>query len=168
MAKFQNTTGFNQVVILTGKKRLVRKDGVIEARDDFMQVGFDKVPDDTPITVRDTSSKVVHSDEVQALVSRINDLEERINNDETLSQIEEKIQSVSQQALELGDDAVKDLQELRDLVASLNEAVSNQAEVVRSIKESEKVMLRRLDILKTAMQAMEMQVDEVMGYEEGN
>lgn len=170
MAKFKNTTGFNQVVLLAGKKRVVRNNWVIEAHDEFIQVGFEKVPDDTPVTTRPTSSKVVNNADFQVVIdelnNRIEELEDRFNTDETLSQIEAKIQSVSEQALELGDGASKDLQELRDLVGILNESLYNQGMVVKDLKNSDDTILKRLEILKTAMQAMELQIDEVIGYED--
>ena len=174
MAKFKNETGFNQVVIIGGKKRLVRKEGVIEAHDDFIQTGFKQVPDDTPITTR-ASTKVVSDRELQGIIDglneRISDLEERLDNDETMSEMEEKLKVVSEKALELEDGASKDLTELRDFVDKLNESVTNQGGVLKVVKETQDdKVLRRMEILKTAMQAMEMQIDEVTGYgdAEGN
>lgn len=167
MAKFQNTTGFNQVVILQGKKRLVRKEGVIEAHEEFKQTGFNRVPDDTPLTVR-APRQVASDGDLQELREKIEELEDRLNTDETISQIEQKIQEVSAQALDLGEGASKDLVELRDLVDKLNDSVSNQGTVLKSVKDEQETVLRRQEILKTAMQAMEFQVDELTGYEDSD
>lgn len=164
MAKFKNTTGFNQVVVINGQKKLVRKDGVLELRDDFIQVGFEKVPDNTPLTIKTSASKVVHNDEVQEIVKRLNDLEERMNSESKLSEVESKIQEISEKAFQLGDESSKDIVELRDLVEVLSRAISNQAQAVQYFKDNEATTTRRLDILKTAIQAMEMQVDEITGF----
>lgn len=166
MAKFENNTGLNQVVIIGGGKKFVRKNGVIEARDDFIQVGFDKVPDDTPLTVRSTNSTIARSDDIQNIMSRLEDLEERFSNDETLSQIEEKIQIVSEKALTFDGDLKKDLFELRDLVSVLSETVQKQQNAVELLEQNRSTTNRRMEILKAAMHAMEFQIDEITGFSE--
>ena len=46
----------------------------------------------------------------------------------------------------------------------MQNSIENQGAAIRKIKEDDEVVLRRMDILKTAMQAMEFQVDDITGF----
>jgi len=202
MARFKNVTGFNQAVIIKGKKTLVRNNEVLEAISSFKQEGFEQVPDDTPITVgRSRVRKTASSETVKALQEQIENLKKMQTGDEEqfaelqkkleqlelenqksdeLSSIEEKIESLSEKALSFSGDAEQDLKELRDLVVALEEnvaeinemfekqgdAISNQASAIKKSREENATIMRRMEILKSAMQGMELQIDELSGFDE--
>lgn len=202
MAKFKNVTGFNQAVIIKGKKTLVRNNEVLEAISSFVQEGFEKVPDDTPVTVgRSRIVKTASSETVKALQEEIAKLKEmqggdaeqfaelqqkleqlEIENQKTdeLNSIESKINELSEKALTFSGDAEQDLKELKDLVGALQEnvaelnsiiekqgdAMSNQAAAIKKTREENTTIMRRMEILKSAMQGMELQIDELSGFDE--
>ena len=202
MAKFKNVTGFNQAVIIKGKKTLVRNNEVLEAISSFVQEGFEKVSDDTPVTVgRSRIRKTASSETVKTLQEEIAKLKEmqggdaeqfaelqqkleqlEIENHKTdeLTSIESRINELSEKALTFSGDAEQDLKELRDLVVTLEEnvvelndiiekqgdAMSNQAAAIKKTREENATIMRRMEILKSAMQGMELQIDELAGYDE--
>lgn len=202
MAKFKNITGFNQAVIIKGKKTLVRNGEVLEAVSSFKQEGFEQVPDDTPVTVgRSRIRRTASSEAVKALQEEISRLKQLQGNDEEqfailqekleqleienqksdeLNAIESKINEISDKALSFSGDAEQDLKELRDLVQALEQnvvelnegfekqgdAISNQATALKEIRKDNATIMRRMEILKSAMQGMELQIDELSGYDE--
>lgn len=170
MAKFQNTTGFNQVAIYSGKKHWVRKDWVIEAPDNFMQEGFEKVADNTTVSSLKTRFKPAGTNDVEQVEKRLQALEKTVakldsTSTESVDALQEKISGISEQALKLEEGASKDVVELKELVESLAEQLEQKTEYIQAMRET---MLKRLEILKTAMQAMEQQMDDLTGYNEGN
>jgi hypothetical protein len=202
MSKFKNITGFNQAVIIKGKKTLVRNGEVLEAVSTFIQEGFEKVADDVPVTVgRSRIKKSVSSDEVKVLQEEIQKLKESQGADgeqfsllqkkleqletenqksDELNDIEKRIEDLSAAALNFSGNAEQDLIELKEFVAVLSEnvevlsksfekqgdSISNQALVVNRMRDDQQLILKRMEILKSAMQGMELQIDEIVGYDE--
>lgn len=155
MAKFQNMSGFKQVVTINGAKTLIFPEDVIEMRDSWLQAGFDKVPDDTPVRITERTSRrsFASNDMLESLQERLRELEGQEDTENKLGELSERLESLSDDALIVGEDVKKDVSELRDLVSALKDQQAEQKQVNDTI-------LRRLEILKTAIQAMEYELDQ--------
>lgn len=202
MSKFKNVSGLNQTVLLKGKKNFVRDGEVIEAISSFKQVGFEKVADAAPVTsgqrrIRKTASNETVSNLVEQLAQlkksqsgdddKFKEMQEALeqiemeqNKTESIDEIHQKMEALSQSASALNDGASNDVKELRDMVVAIQENmeilddnfekqqnhITAQAATIKDSKEKQEVVLRRMEILKNAMQSFEDQLDELMGFEE--
>lgn len=161
MAKYRNTTGMSQVVVLQGMKTIVGADFVIEADGGFSQLGFERVDDSVPSNIvagsfrrrRLVSENVVNHFEDKLQVA-LEDKEKIL--EETSSRVEQ-LARISEQA---SNDVKKEFDELKELTLEL----TKQLELMRKdYSEMKNITNRRLEILKSAMQAMELEIEQFYG-----
>lgn len=147
MPRFQNKSGLKQVVVLNGVRTVIGNNDVFEAREGFLQVGFEVVPDSTPLTIGNTilKKRLVKQEIVQDLKDKIKSLENKIPNVEI-----QTIQSTSE-------NNTNDILSLRN---DINSLVIKQKETEKVLNEFRELALKRLEILKSAIQALETMVEE--------
>jgi hypothetical protein len=147
MPRFQNKSGLNQVVVLNGVRTIVGNNGVFEAREGFLQSGIELVPDSTPLTVGNPllKKRLVKQEIVQNLKDQIKSLENKIPNVEI-----QTIQSTSESNK-------NDILSLRNDIDSL---IIKQKETEKVVNDFKELALKRLEILKSAIQALEAIVEE--------
>jgi hypothetical protein len=157
MAKFINTTGLNQVVILQGKKTVVEDGGVLETDSSFTQFGFEPVDDSVPTTVVAgvIRKRKFVKDEIIAQFE--NKLQDVISDKEKLLQdANEKVRDLAKISEENSNNFKKEFEELKNLTLEM----TKQVEIIqKDMSEFKKVTYRRLEIVKGAIQALELQLD---------
>lgn len=161
MAKFINTTGLNQVVILQGKKTVVEDGGVLETDSSFTQFGFEPVDDSVPTTVVAgviRKRKFVKDEIVAQFESKLQDV---ISDKEKLLQdANEKVRDLAKISEENSNNFKKEFEELKNLTLEM----TKQVEIIqKDMSEFKKVTYRRLEIVKGAIQALELQLDSDEG-----
>jgi hypothetical protein len=164
MAKFRNVTGMSQVVVLQGKKTIVENDGVIESQDGFSQIGFDKVADAVPATVSAGSirrRRLV----TDAVVSQFeNKLQSVVaDKDKALSQANEKVQELAKLSEANSNNFKKEFDELKELTLAISKQTKTMGEELAEFKG---ITFRRLEMLKGAVQAIELEIEQLYGKEE--
>ena len=155
MPRFQNKSGLNQVVVLNGVRTIVGNNDVFENREGFIQAGIELVPDSTPLTIGHslTRKRLVKQEIVQDLKDKIKSLEDKLPNVEI-----QTIQSTSE-------NNTNDILSLRNDIDSL---VIKQKETENVLKEFKELAIKRLEILKSAIQALETMVEEQYVIEDGD
>lgn len=162
MAKYKNTSGLTQLVVLAGKKIIVEANGVFENTDSFSQVGMDPVPDETPTTItigsvrrrRFVDQSVFQEIEDKIHASVTTEKEELVN--KTSAQLE-KLAATSK---EESNSVKQEFSELKKLVLTLTTQMKN---IQDEMSEHRGVVLRRLEILKNNAQAMEAELEQFYG-----
>lgn len=161
MAKYKNTSGLTQLVVLAGKKVIIENNAVFENNESFSQIGIDPVPDDTPITVTTGSMRR------RRLVDQIafQEIEEKINSSvsekaEMVSKTSEQLDKLAAISREESNSVKQEFAELKKLVLTLTTQMKN---VQNDVNEHKALVLRRLEILKNNAQAMEAELQELYG-----
>lgn len=172
MAKFQNNSGFRQVVVINGEKLIAHDGDVIEAHEGFIQHGFEEVNEKTPvsITTRSRKRKFADNDLLESLQSQLRELQSQIDEKDSetankviqeMEAVNEKVKEFEEKALTLSSDAENDVIELKELVQAQGEQITG---LEGYIKKNFDMTFKRLEILKHAMQALEFEMDQF--YEE--
>ncbi len=161
MSKFKNTAGMSQVVVLQGKKTIVEDNGVIEVEAGWAQVGFDQVADDVAATVVAGSirrRRFVNEDVVNQFESKLQDV--LTDKDRALEQANEKVQELAKISEENSNNFKREFDELKKLTLE----ISKQLEIMQKDSyESKALTNKRLGLLKGAVQAIELELEQLPG-----
>lgn len=157
--KYQNVSGFRQVVVIEGKKTVVFEDHVIEVARELFHPGFEKVSDDTEVTYKSRTIK------------KPNSTQENIS----LVQFETKLEEVKKDTATTEDvtQAVSKITELESTVAKSHSKHGTElADLRKEFSEFKVIALKRMEILKSAVKTLEFEVgqlytDENEGDKEG-
>ena len=159
--KLRNTTGMSQVVVLQGKKTIVEANGVIGVESDFTQIGFDVVDNSVAATV--TAGSVRRRRLVSdSMVSQFEDkLQSALSDkDKLLEETSAKVKELAEKSAAVSEDVVKEFEELKELTLEMNKEIGM---IKSDHAETKSVVFRRLEILKGAMQAMELELEQLYG-----
>ena len=161
MAKFQNTSGFRQYVTINGKKTIVGNNQVFEKEEGFIQNGFQRVPDDTPVTVLEGTSRLGRMtpipDTLEMLERKIKTMEQSAGKatDEDFEKIEDQLREMSQETS-------KEVSDLKGIVEDMMVEMKETRDTLESFQDQVK---KRMDIIKIAINVIEGEMDQL--YDKG-
>lgn len=161
--KYKNNSGLKQIAIIGGKKEIIPNGVVFEVDREMIHPAFERVDDSIPTTFNRRVSKFVKNDSVEQLQQQIAAIKKDTDGIASLSESMALTENLSKQVDELSKKA-NDL-DLRDDIEKLN---SNFASMKESIDEQFKVVFKRLEILKNAIQTIELEVDQALYGEEAD
>jgi ElaB/YqjD/DUF883 family membrane-anchored ribosome-binding protein len=133
--KYKNTSGFRSVVVISGKKTIVFPDDVIDYPGELFNASFDKVADDASITHKDRAIKKPSQ-----------------QNNEQFSQLQDKLTEVK-----------KDTDSILEETNSKTSSEIN--ELRKEIEAFKGLVIKRMEILKSAVQTLEYELSQVL-YDE--
>ena len=157
--KYKNNSGLKQIAIINGKKEIIPNGVIFETERDIIHPGFEKVDDATPVTFKKLAPKLVKSDSLDSIQRQIND----IKKDTSVSESVALTQSLSKQVAELAQ-KTENL-DLRDVLVQMQETMSN---LKNESDEKFTMVLKRLEILKNAVQTIELEVDQALYGDESD
>lgn len=164
MAKFKNTSGMSQVVVLQGKKTIVEGNGVVEVDGGWSQIGFEQVPDTIAATVVAGSirrRRFVNEDVVNKFESKLQDV--LTDKDKALEEANAKVQELAKISEENSNSYKKEFDELKKLALEM----SKQLEIMqKDSAEAKAITYKRLELLKGAVQAIELELEQLLGEPE--
>lgn len=146
--KYQNVSGFRQVIVVEGKKTVVFEDQVIEVSHELFNPAFEKVADNSVVTFKARTIKKPSSNQ------------ENIS----LVQFESKLEEVKKDSATADDvtQAVSKITELESNVAkSQSKHGSELAEFKKEFSEFKILALKRMEILKSAVKTLEYEVGQL-------
>lgn len=135
--KYKNTSGFRSVVIISGKKTIVFPDDVIDYPGELFNASFDKVPDNEVVSHKD---RVIKRNSSQ--------------NDEKLSILQDKLEGVK-----------KDTDNIAAIEEAHSKASTDITELRKDFTDFKSLVIKRMEILKNAMQSIEYEV-QLLAYPE--
>jgi hypothetical protein len=138
--KYQNNSGLKQIALINGKKEIVPNGAVFETDRPIMHPGFDKVDESTPVTFKKLVPKLVKNDSLDSLQKQIDDL----------TSINNKVEELSQKTNDI--DRSNDISELSRQIGVLT----------TETKENFAILFKRVEILKNAVQTIELEVDQAL------
>lgn len=159
--KYKNNSGLKQIAIINGKKEIVQNGVVFETDREIIHPAFDRVDDSTLVTFKKLVPRLVKNDSISELQKQITDIQKDTEGIASLSESVALTAQLSKQVTELAKKA-NDL-DLRDDIARLTEKVG---EMDSKNDEQFKVVFKRLEILKNALQTIELEVDQALYGEE--
>lgn len=161
MAKFQNISGFRQYVTINGKKTIVGNNQVFEKEEGFVQHGFQRVPDDTPVTVVEGTSRLGRMtpipDTLEMLQRKIQTMESNVGKatDEDFDRINEQLNTMSQETT----------QEVSELKGVVEDMMVEMKETRESLEGFQEQVKKRMEIIKIAINVIEGEMDQL--YDKG-
>jgi len=170
MPKYQNISDFRQSMVLAGNRVLLRPGDVVQSDRELREIFLERVEEDTVVTF--TEGRYVR--EVDKLAAKVSELEKE---KESLSvartaDVEENVGALQAAINDLRSDFKEDLEGIRETVRALKEFHQSQKEAIQTIREEQnkeqKVVDRRLGILKRAMMTMEEELYGPLEDSEGN
>lgn len=150
----KNTSDFRQSITLNGKRVLLHPDDVIESERELKYIFLERVPDDTPITIKAAGRvtsiaslqeklKEIEADKMNATVAGKEELDAvSASLSEVKSEIERKAQ---EKASEL----------TTPLAEQIDSVETNLASVLERFEAHEALVMRRLDMIKSAIMTMQ-------------
>ena len=154
--KYKNSSGLKQIAIINGKKEIILNGVIFETERDIIHPGFEKVDDATPVTFKKLAPKLVKSDSIDSIQRQIND----IKNDSSVSESVALTQSLSKQVAELTQKT-----ENLDILVQIQETLNN---LKNDTDEKFSLVFKRLEILKNALQTIELEVDQALYGDESD
>lgn len=154
--KYKNSSGLKQIAIINGKKEIILNGVIFETERDIIHPGFEKVDDATPVTFKKLAPKLVKSDSIDSIQRQIND----IKNDNSVSESVALTQSLSKQVAELTQKT-----ENLDILVQIQETLNN---LKNDTDEKFSLVFKRLEILKNALQTIELEVDQALYGDESD
>ena len=140
--KYQNVSGFRQMVVIEGKREVVFADDVIEVTHELFNAAFEKVSDSVEATYKPRT------------IRKSSDNGEKI----ALIQLEGKLKETANTA------------DLTKLQATLEESKTQQVgelfQLRQEFVEFKNITLKRLEILKNVVKTLEYEVGQLYGEEE--
>ena len=161
--KYKNTSGLKQIAVINGKKEIIPNGVVIEVDRDMIHPAFERVDDATPATFNKRVSKFVKNDSLESLQKQITAMKKDTDGIASLSEAVALTDTLSKQVGELSQ-KTNDL-DLRDDIAELNANMGSMKEAYDSKFD---LVLKRLEILKNAIQTIELEVDQALYGEEAD
>ncbi len=147
--KFKNISGFRQVIVQEGKKVVVFADDVIEVSHDLINAAFDKVPENTEVTFKARSIKKPAS------------------NQENLAIVQE-----IRNATAASEDVITAVSKITELESTVTKSQIEQGTELSNLRKEftdfKAVVLRRMEILKSAVTTLEFEVGQLYAEEEDN
>jgi hypothetical protein len=154
--KYKNNSGLKQIAIINGKKEIVPSGVIFETEREIIHPGFEKVDDATPVTFKKLAPKLVKSDSLELIQRQIND----IKKDTSVSESVALTQSLSKQVAELTQKT-----ENLDILVQVQETLNN---LKNDNDEKFSMIFKRLEILKNAVQTIELEVDQALYGDESD
>jgi DNA anti-recombination protein RmuC len=149
--KYRNTSGLKQIAIINGKKEIVPNGVVIEVEKEFIHPAFERVDEDTQATFKKLVPKFVKNDTINSLQKQLSDIQQ--SSEGLASSVSESIS--------------KQLEELSQRLSQVE--TRNEIETLTKMCEEKFTMVfKRLEILKNAVQTIELEVDQALYGEEGD
>ena len=146
--KYQNVSGFRQVIVVEGKKTVVFEDQIIEVSHELFNPAFDKVPDNSVVTFKARTIKKPG------------------NNQENISliQFEEKLEEVKKDTA-TSDDVTQAVSKITELESSISKSQSKHgnelADLRKEFSEFKALASKRMEILKSAVKTLEFEVGQL-------
>ena len=146
--KYQNTSGFRQVLVIEGKKSVVFADDVVEVSHELFNPSFEKVDDSTEVTFKFRSIKKQSSDTDKL----------------TITNFENQLEVVKKEASDASATKISELEE------SITKSATSQGSELSTLKkefaEFKVLALKRFEILKNVIQTLEYEVGLLYPEEE--
>lgn len=154
--KYQNVSGFRQVIVFEGKKTVVFEDQVIEVSHELFNPAFEKVADNSVVTFKARTIKKPGSNQ------------ENIS----LVEFESKLEEVKKDSA-TADEVIHAVSKITELESHVAKSQSKQgidlAEFRKEFTEFKVLSLKRMEILKSAVKTLEFEVGQLYtDDEEGN
>jgi len=147
--KYQNTSGFRQTLTIGGSKQVVFPDDVVELDRELFNPAFDQVPDNTPVTFKTrTLRKISNNQEISNLHTK-------------LSEVQKGTENLTEIAAQAAASKVSDLEQ--NITETQNKHSNDLALLTSRFEEFEKIVKKRLEILKSAVQNLESEIGQLYG-----
>lgn len=155
--KYKNNSGLKQIALIGGKKEIIPNGIVFETDREIIHPAFERVDDATPVTFKRLVPKFIKNNSITDLQKQINSIQEDTKAISFLSESVALTEQLSQQVSALSK-RTDDL-DIRDDIKKL----TNSFEAFKTENEGQfKVVFKRLEILKTALQTIELEVDQAL------
>jgi hypothetical protein len=149
--KYQNTSGFRQMIVIGGKKTVVFADDVVEVSHELINPAFERVADTVETSYKPRTIKKPSNDSDKASFLHLeNKLLEVQKDTASLTEMSEALSKVST----LEDSSIKHESNLEDLRKEFN--------------EFKLTALKRFEILKNVVQTLEFELEQLYPEEEGS
>jgi len=161
--KYKNNSGLKQIAIINGKKEIIPNGVVFENERAIIHPGFDQVDETTPVTFKKLIPKLVKSDSLDSMQQQIDAIQKDTQGIASLSESVALTANLSKQVSELSQ-KTNDL-DLRD---NITELVNSIATMKSESDDKFTIVMKRLEILKNAIQTIELEVDQALYGEEAD
>lgn len=154
--KYRNSSEFRQAIVVGGKRVLMLPGDVVESSKELTVVWLEQVSDDTKVTV--TPSRRVSS--IKTQVEQI-----KTANKDAVVAGKEELENLTKSIKESAEEAISE--SVGPLASELDKTQKDLAAITEEYEKFKETVMRRMDIMKSAMMTLQQDFYEIEFDEEG-